>query len=71
VAPVLAVVLGVNLGPNLTYPGSLATLLWRRSLHGAADVPRLGEFTRLGLLTVPVTLVAATGALWLSLRLFP
>ena len=33
---VLAVLLGVNIGPNLTYTGSLATLLWRRILrhHG-------------------------------------
>ena len=30
---VLAVLLGVNIGPNLTYTGSLATLLWRRILH--------------------------------------
>jgi arsenical pump membrane protein len=29
---VLAVLLGVNIGPNLTYVGSLATLLWRRVL---------------------------------------
>ena len=27
---VLAVLIGVNAGPNLTYTGSLATLLWRR-----------------------------------------
>ena len=30
---VLAVLLGVNIGPNLTYAGSLATLLWRRIVH--------------------------------------
>ena len=30
--PVLAVLIGVNVGPNLTYAGSLATLLWRRLL---------------------------------------
>jgi len=29
---VLAVLIGVNTGPNLTYVGSLATLLWRRVL---------------------------------------
>jgi len=65
---VLAVLVGVNVGPNLTYTGSLATLLWRRTLrhHGAA--PDLGEFTRLGLLTVPAGLVIAVLALWAGLR---
>jgi arsenical pump membrane protein len=29
---VLAVLVGVNVGPNLTFAGSLATLLWRRQL---------------------------------------
>lgn len=28
-AAVLAVLIGVNVGPNLTYPGSLSNLLWR------------------------------------------
>ncbi|MFI5754029.1 arsenic transporter [Streptomyces sp. NPDC051569] len=62
--PVLAALIGVNLGPNLTYVGSLATLLWRRILHEHDADPQLGQFTRLGLLTVPTTLVASTVALW-------
>jgi arsenical pump membrane protein len=66
---VLAVLIGVNIGPNLTYAGSLATLLWRRILRERGQEPSLGEFTRLGLLTVPAALCAATGALWLALRL--
>ncbi|GHB33927.1 arsenic transporter [Streptomyces xanthochromogenes] len=66
--PVLAVLIGVNLGPNLTYVGSLATLLWRRILHEHDDAPELGQFTRLGLLTVPATLVASTAALWAALH---
>ncbi|HEV3295763.1 MAG TPA: SLC13 family permease, partial [Streptosporangiaceae bacterium] len=45
---VLAVLLGVNIGPNLTYTGSLATLLWRRILRHHGSAPDLGEFTRLG-----------------------
>jgi arsenical pump membrane protein len=65
---VLAVLLGVNIGPNLTYTGSLATLLWRRSLRHHGSAPDLGEFTRLGLLTVPAGLVIAVLALWVSLR---
>ena len=36
---VLAVLLGVNIGPNLTYTGSLATLLWRRVLQPARVGP--------------------------------
>ncbi|MFE5828774.1 SLC13 family permease [Streptomyces sp. NPDC056508] len=64
---VLAVLIGVNIGPNLTYAGSLATLLWRRIAHHHRHPVDLGEFTRLGLLTVPAALVASTAALWLSL----
>ncbi|MVO89475.1 arsenic transporter [Streptomyces sp. p1417] len=66
---VLAVLIGVNLGPNLTYAGSLATLLWRRIIHHHDHEVRLKEFTVLGLLTVPLTLLAATSALWGSLRI--
>jgi arsenical pump membrane protein len=65
---VLAVLLGVNIGPNLTYTGSLATLLWRRTLRSHGAAPDLGEFTRLGLLTVPAGLVLAVLALWAGLR---
>ena len=65
---VLAVLLGVNIGPNLTYTGSLATLLWRRVLSAyGGDVP-LGEFTRLAALTVLPALTLAVLALWLGLR---
>jgi arsenical pump membrane protein len=65
---VLAVLLGVNIGPNLTYSGSLATLLWRRILRHYGSAPDLGEFTRLGLLTVPAGLVVGVLALWAGLR---
>jgi arsenical pump membrane protein len=67
--PVLAALIGVNLGPNLTYVGSLATLLWRRILHEHDTEPTLRDYTRLGLLTVPATLIAATVALWGMLQL--
>jgi arsenical pump membrane protein len=67
--PVLAMLIGVNIGPNLTYAGSLATLLWRRLLHERDVDIDLGEFTRLGLLTVPAALAVATAGLWAALRL--
>ncbi|GAA5122601.1 SLC13 family permease [Pseudonocardia adelaidensis] len=68
-AAVLAVLLGVNIGPNLTYAGSLATLLWRRIVRAHDTDVDLGEFTRLGLLTVPAGLVLSVAALWASLHL--
>lgn len=65
---VLAMLVGVNVGPNLTYVGSLATLLWRRIVHGHDHETDMGEFTRLGLRTVPAAVIASTVALWLALR---
>ncbi|MFI5995556.1 arsenic transporter [Streptomyces sp. NPDC051362] len=65
---VLAVLLGVNIGPNLTYAGSLATLLWRRIVHQHEHGVDLKEFTRLGLIAVPAALVPAVLALWVSLQ---
>lgn len=65
---VLAVLLGANIGPNLTYVGSLATLLWRRILHLRGHPPVTREFLRLGGLTVPACLIAGVTTLWLSLR---
>ncbi|MFT0848639.1 SLC13 family permease [Actinomycetaceae bacterium L2_0104] len=61
---VLAVLIGVNIGPNLTYVGSLATLLWRRILADRDQDTEVAEFTKLGLLTVPVSLVLCTSVLW-------
>ena len=69
-AGVLAMLIGVNVGPNLTYVGSLATLLWRRIVHAHDEDVDLREFLKLGALTVPATLVAATAGLWLALQVF-
>lgn len=68
---VLAMLIGVNVGPNLTYVGSLATLLWRRVLVRRGVATELGEFTRIGVLTVPLGLVAGVAALWVGLALSP
>jgi arsenical pump membrane protein len=64
--PVLAVLIGVNIGPNLTYVGSLANLLWRRVL--GASAPTAARYSAVGLVTVPLTLLAATTALWAALQ---
>ncbi len=68
-AAVLAVLIGVNIGPNLTYVGSLSNLLWRSVLREHDVEASVGEYTRLGLCTVPPALVVAVLALWAGVRL--
>jgi arsenical pump membrane protein len=67
-AAVLAVLIGVNIGPNLTYVGSLSNLLWRRVLRQHQVEAGVGEYTLLGLCTVPTALIAAVLALWASVQ---
>ncbi|WIM88201.1 ArsB/NhaD family transporter [Candidatus Mycobacterium wuenschmannii] len=68
-AVVLAVLIGVNIGPNLTYTGSLATMLWRRVLRQHGHHTTVGEFTAIGALATPTALAAAVLALWASVEL--
>ena len=63
------VTVGVNIGPNLTYTGSLATLLWRRELRERGCDVSLAEFTRLGMLTVIPSLALCVLALWAGLHI--
>jgi arsenical pump membrane protein len=61
-----AVIVGVNLGPNLTTIGSLATMLWlvlirRRGL----EVSPLSYF-RVGVVTTVPALLAAAAKLWIA-----
>ncbi|HWT94720.1 MAG TPA: ArsB/NhaD family transporter, partial [Solirubrobacteraceae bacterium] len=68
-ASVLAALIGLNAGPNLTPTGSLATLLWRRVARGTDGAVPDARFVRLGAVATPVVVVAATTALWLAFRL--
>jgi arsenical pump membrane protein len=68
-AAVLAVLIGVNVGPNLTYVGSLANLLWRSVVRRDMN-PSFAEFSRIGLATTPPVLIASVLALWAGLQLF-
>jgi arsenical pump membrane protein len=67
---ILAVLIGVNIGPNLTYVGSLSNLLWRSVLRDQDVEAGVGEYTRLGICTVPPALIAAVLALWASVQMF-
>lgn len=66
---ILAVLIGVNVGANLSYLGSATNLVWRRTLAPYDEPPSAWGFTRLGVRTVPLTLTAATTALWISLHM--
>ena len=56
---VLAALLGLNIGSGLTYTGSLANLLWRRTLVRLDTPPSLRQLHRVSLIATPLSLLAA------------
>lgn len=58
-----AVLLGINLGPNLSITGSLATILWMAALRRENVEVTGGQFLRKGLLLMPGALILAVLAL--------
>jgi arsenical pump membrane protein len=62
---VLAALLGLNIGSGLTWTGSLANLLWRRTLRRHAQAAGNAAFHRVSLTLTPVSLLAAVVVLWL------
>jgi arsenical pump membrane protein len=65
---VRAALLGLNIGSGLTWTGSLANLLWRRTLARYERPPGHLAFHRVSLALTPPSLVAAVAALWLTTR---
>ena len=57
-----ALLIGVDLGPNLSITGSLATLLWLVAVRREGEHVGALDFLRLGALVMPPALI---GALWL------
>jgi arsenical pump membrane protein len=57
-----AMLIGVDLGPNLSVTGSLATILWLVALRREKLDVSAWRFLRLGLLVTPPALLAALGA---------
>jgi arsenical pump membrane protein len=60
-----AILIGVDLGPNLSVTGSLATILWLTALRRESVQVRGLDFLKLGLLVMPPTLLLSLGALLL------
>ena len=57
-----ALLLGLDLGPNLAVTGSLSAVLWLQAARAVDARPSITTYSRLGLVLVPLTL-AATVAL--------
>jgi arsenical pump membrane protein len=60
-----AVLIGVDLGPNLSVTGSLATILWLVALRREGQTIGAWTFLKLGALVMTPALLAALAALWL------
>jgi arsenical pump membrane protein len=60
-----ALLIGLNLGPNLAVTGSLSALLWLRVARSMDARPSVRRYSELGLLIVPLSLAAAVATLWL------
>jgi arsenical pump membrane protein len=58
-----AVLIGVDLGPNLSVTGSLATILWLAALRREGVQVKAREFLQLGVIIMPPALLLALGAL--------
>ncbi|MGI4815072.1 MAG: SLC13 family permease [Janthinobacterium lividum] len=58
-----ALTIGVDLGPNLSVTGSLATILWLTAIRREGQDISAWRFLRLGLVMMPVALLPAVGVL--------
>ena len=61
-----AFLIGVDLGPNLSVTGSLATILWLAALRREGLRVSAGAFLRIGAIAMPPALLLAIGALLLT-----
>ena len=61
-----ALLIGLNVGPNLFVTGSLAWILWLRAAKSAGGHPDVRRASLLGVASVPLAIAAAVGVLVLS-----
>jgi len=61
-----AALIGVDIGPNLSVTGSLATILWLAALRREGIKVSAGTFLRTGIVVMPPVLLLALGAAWLT-----
>jgi arsenical pump membrane protein len=61
-----AILIGVDLGPNLSVTGSLATILWLAALRREGLSVGFGAFLKIGAVVMPPALVLAIAAALLT-----
>ena len=59
-----AILIGVDLGPNLSVTGSLATILWLIALRRENVEITAREFFKIGVIAMPLALIASLLVLW-------
>jgi arsenical pump membrane protein len=57
-----AILIGVDLGPNLSVTGSLATILWLAALRREGLIVDFGAFLKIGAVVMPPALILAIAA---------
>ena len=57
-----SLLIGVDLGPNLSVTGSLATILWLTAIRREGETVGFWRFLRVGVLVMPPALILAIGA---------
>lgn len=60
-----AILIGIDLGPNLSVTGSLATILWLTAIRREGEDVGFWRFLKLGLLVMPPALILALAGLLL------
>jgi arsenical pump membrane protein len=58
-----AILIGVDIGPNLSVTGSLATILWLTAIRREGQDVSAGQFLKLGILVMPPALILSLAAL--------
>jgi arsenical pump membrane protein len=60
-----ALLIGLNLGPNLAVTGSLSAILWLRVARSLDARPSAARYSRLGAVVAPLSIAGSLAALWL------
>ncbi|MFH0956363.1 MAG: SLC13 family permease [Candidatus Aenigmatarchaeota archaeon] len=69
-ASIFALIIGSNLGANITLIGALAGIMWANILKGEGQTISYRKFAKTGLMVTPVVLLIACAVLGLQFMLF-